>query len=190
MPPVKKLHSVRLFSSKQGFPAKVIFGPALLLSQAFTGGWGGGEGEVGFSMKKLVALCSPAHWGENLGNRWILGTDTIRILSHNRKRGKTRWSRTLLLLHQCICYWNINATASTGWILHEFSISSAPILVHTSSAFIRPISWNMSNGVDGIYPFSQRAHIFSCHCQSVCFQSISDIDLQWLAAVWNVNIWN
>ena len=47
-PPVKKLHSVRLFSSKQGFPAKVIFGPALLLSQAFPGGWGGGEGGGGF----------------------------------------------------------------------------------------------------------------------------------------------
>ena len=57
MPSVNKLHVAGWFSSKQGFPAKVIFGPALLLSQAFPGGWGGGEGWWVLVWKNLL-LCA------------------------------------------------------------------------------------------------------------------------------------
>ena len=105
--PMQVFHSVKSFWSGLGFPAKVIFCRAWLLSQAFPGSRGRGGGWVGyvrgFSMKKLVALCSPTHWGGKSGqpmNSGRRGNDTIGILSHNREKGETRQSSTLLLLHE------------------------------------------------------------------------------------------
>ena len=159
--------------------------------------------------KNLLLCAHPPIGGENLSNRWILGGEATTQSGFFRTIGK-RGRRVRAVPLYCFC---MNSTNTWVVFYMNFQCESVLILVIGGRAylsrfyqttFMKYVNVNVTAFIHLFYSFNpdqfheicqtastahthlaERTHIFCCHRQSLCFlvQSISRIDLQWLASL-------